>query len=221
MGLLVRQGEGKGPRAGAEAGRGRGTAAGIYEIRRLRRGRCGGLWGRPSSRPAVARYPAPALPLCRAALPGDSFPARVFDKSALVSAPHPVFCARFGRKCARSGLRPRVSRTIQAKMRASGLVLRRVGSVCAGFAPGGAFLERIGRVFAKNAPGKGAEPPQKGFGCGLAPRKKSGLAPSKKKHLSPPVKQEAGPQRVGLFQILLIAYYSATTSTLTVAKTPL
>ena len=58
MGLLVRQGEGKGPRAGAEAGRGRGTAAGIYEIRRLRRGRCGGLWGRPSSRPAVARYPA-------------------------------------------------------------------------------------------------------------------------------------------------------------------
>ena len=156
MGLLVRQGEGKGPRAGAEAGRGRGTAAGIYEIRRLRRGRCGGLWGRPSSRPAVARYPAPALPLCRAALPGDSFPARVFDKSALVSAPHPVFCARFGRKCARSGLRPRVSRTIQAKMRASGLVLRRVGSVCAGFAPGGAFLERIGSVFAKNAPGKGA-----------------------------------------------------------------
>lgn len=77
-------------------------------------------------------------------------------ESALVPAPHPVFCARFGRKCARSGLRPRVSRTIQAKMRASGLVLRRVGSVCAGFAPGGAFLERIGSVFAKNAPGKGA-----------------------------------------------------------------
>ena len=32
----------------------RGTAAGIYARRRLRRGRCGGLWGRPSSRPAVA-----------------------------------------------------------------------------------------------------------------------------------------------------------------------
>ena len=60
-------------------------------------------------------------------------------ESALVPAPHPVFCAQFWRKCARSGLRPRVSRTILAKMRASGLVLRRVGS-----------------VFAKNAPGKGA-----------------------------------------------------------------
>ena len=43
-------------------------------------------------------------------------------ESVLVSAPHPVFCARFGRKCARSGLRPSVSRTIQTKMRASGLV---------------------------------------------------------------------------------------------------
>ena len=208
MRLFVKQGEGKVPRAGAATGMGRGTAAGIYEIRRLRRGRCGGLWGRPSSRPAVARYPAPALPLCRAALPGDSFFARVFDKSARVSALYPrirarfrrkcarcgpsprvlrafwakvrafqpftpvfahdsgesvlvpafalVFRAQLWRKCARSGLRPRVSRTIQAKMRASGLVLRRVGSVCAGFAPGGAFLERVGSVFAKNAPGKGA-----------------------------------------------------------------
>ena len=33
----------------------RDNAAGIYEIRRLQRGHCGGLWGRPSSRPAVAR----------------------------------------------------------------------------------------------------------------------------------------------------------------------
>ncbi len=117
MRLFVKQGEGKVPRAGAATGMGRGTAAGIYEIRRLRRGRCGGLWGRPSSRPAVARYPAPALPLCRSALPGDSFSARVFDKSARVPAFALVFRARFWRKCARSGLRPRVSRAIMAKVR--------------------------------------------------------------------------------------------------------
>ena len=116
MGLFVKQGEGKVPRAVAEAGRGRGTAAGIYEIQRLRRGRCGGLWGRPSSRPAVARYPAPALPLCRAALHGDSFSARVFDKSARVSALYPRIRARFWRKCARCGPSPRVLRAILAKV---------------------------------------------------------------------------------------------------------
>ncbi len=47
-----RQGE-----AGVGGGKqGWGTAAGVNAIRRLQRGRCGGLCGRPSSRPAVARF---------------------------------------------------------------------------------------------------------------------------------------------------------------------
>ena len=43
--------------------------------------------------------------------------ARDSGENARVPAPRPVFRARFGRKCARSGFRPRVSRTILAKVR--------------------------------------------------------------------------------------------------------
>ena len=39
----------------------RGIAAGIYALRRQQHGRCGGLWGRPSSRPAVARGLKPCI----------------------------------------------------------------------------------------------------------------------------------------------------------------
>ena len=50
----VRKAGGEGERDDEAPGL-RDNAAGIYEIRRLQRGHCGGLWGRPSSRPAVAR----------------------------------------------------------------------------------------------------------------------------------------------------------------------
>ena len=55
----------------------RDTAAGVNGIRRLQRGRCGGLWGRPSSRPAVARTDSlfllpglPSSPLLPLLIPG-------------------------------------------------------------------------------------------------------------------------------------------------------
>ena len=44
--------------------------------------------------------------------------ARDLGKSARVPVPHPVFRARFGQKCARSGHSPCVSRAIPAKVRA-------------------------------------------------------------------------------------------------------
>ena len=72
----------------AKEGGGRGTggiAAGVNAIRRLQRGRCGGLWGRPSSRPVVK------LP----ALPGSPFVARDSSENARGGASRPVFCARF------------------------------------------------------------------------------------------------------------------------------
>ena len=72
----------------AKEGGGRGTggiAAGVNAIRRQQRGRCGGLWGRPSSRP-VAKLPA---------LPGSAFVARDSSENARGGASRHVFCARF------------------------------------------------------------------------------------------------------------------------------
>ncbi len=104
----------------AKEGGGRGTggiAAGVNAIRRQQRGRCGGLWGRPSSRPAVAQTllndgriasrPVNYLPCLaarssraiqakmRAGERRDMSFARVFGNSARVQAPQPLIRARF------------------------------------------------------------------------------------------------------------------------------
>ena len=104
----------------AKEGGGRGTggiAAGVNAIRRLQRGRCGGLWGRLSSRPAVAQTllndgriasrPVNYLPCLaarssraiqakmRAGERRDMFFARVFGNSARIQGPQPLIRARF------------------------------------------------------------------------------------------------------------------------------
>ena len=104
----------------AKEGGGRGTggiAAGSRSLRRQQRGRCGGLWGRPSSRPAVAQTllndgriasrPVNYLP-CLAARSSRAIQAKmragerrdlsfahVFGNSARIQGPQPLIRARF------------------------------------------------------------------------------------------------------------------------------
>ena len=133
MRLFVKQGEGKVPRpwqrlAGAGAPPPEYTRSGGYGA-----GAAGGSGeGPPRARPLPAIRPRPCrsavlhylairsprafLTKVRAFQPFTPVFAHDSGESALVPAPHPVFCARFGRKCARSGLRPRVSRAFWAKV---------------------------------------------------------------------------------------------------------
>ena len=101
-----------------------GKSARIPVPHPLFRARFGQKCARSSPSPRVSRTIRAKM---RAFRPLAPCFARDLGKNARVPVPHPVFCARFGQKCARSSPSPRVSRAIRAKVRASELILR--GSV--------------------------------------------------------------------------------------------